>query len=221
MTRIEGATASWGKPLLRLVYRIAHRKVGQIAERDTARAIEPLEAYGHLPGLMLSYSMLESATGKANRVEHRLKDLAVLKAATLSHCEYCIDIASSIARKTGLSDEQLLALPSYRENELFDELEKLVLDYAVGISRTPIDVPDALFASLREHFDERQMVELTNEIALENMRARFNTALGIGAAGFTEGMVCARAETAPAVSNDAPPHTADVPSAASEVPSTA
>jgi AhpD family alkylhydroperoxidase len=221
MTRIEGATASWRKPLLRLVYRIAHRKAGQIAERDTARAIEPLEAYGHLPGLMLSYGMLESATGKANRVERRLKDLAALKAATLSHCEYCIDIASSIARKAGLSDEQMLALPSYRESELFGELEKLVLDYAVGISRTPVDVPDALFASLREHFSERQIVELTNEIALENMRARFNTALGIGAAGFTEGMVCARPETGPATSNDGPLPTAKAPSASSGVPSVA
>jgi AhpD family alkylhydroperoxidase len=221
MVRIAGATANWRKPLLRLVYWIAHRKVGQIAERDTARAIEPLEAYGHQRGLMLSYSMLESATGKANRVERRLKDLAVLKAATLSHCEYCIDIASSIARKAGLSDEQLLALPRYRESDLFDELEKLALDYAVGISRTPVDVPDALFASLRKHFDERQMVELTNEIALENMRARFNTALGIGAAGFTEGMVCARPETAPAVSSDGPPHTGDAPSASSGIPSTA
>ena len=171
--------------------------------------------------------MFEAATGQAEpRKSSVSRMLAVLKAGALSHCEYCIDIASSIARKTGLSDEQLLALPSYRESELFDELEKLVLDYAVGISRTPIDVSDALFASLREHFDERQMVELTNVIALENMRARFNTALGIGAAGFTEGMVCARAETIPAaattaVPQDSPFHAADVRSPASGVPSTA
>jgi hypothetical protein len=32
-------------------------------------------------------------------------------------------------------------------------------------------------------------------IALENMRGRFNLALGIGAAGFSEGMVCAVPET--------------------------
>jgi hypothetical protein len=46
-------------------------------------------------------------------------------------------------------------------------------------------------AQLREHFDDAQLVELTHFIALENMRGRFNLALGIGAAGFTEGMVCA------------------------------
>jgi len=44
---------------------------------------------------------------------------------------------------------------------------------------------------LQSHFDEAQLVELTNVIALENMRGRFNLALGIGAAGFSEGSVCA------------------------------
>ena len=66
-----------------------------------------------------------------------------------------------------------------------------MLDYAVGMSRTPVEESDALFAGLREHFDEAQIVELTHLIALENMRGRFNLALDIGAVGFSEGMVCA------------------------------
>ena len=45
---------------------------------------------------------------------------------------------------------------------------------------------------LKQHFDDAQLVQLTHLIALENLRARFNVALGIGAAGFSEGMVCAR-----------------------------
>jgi alkylhydroperoxidase family enzyme len=82
-------------------------------------------------------------------------------------------------------------LPNYRERDLFTNLEKLVLDYATGMSRTPVEVPNALFARLRRHFDEAQLVELTSAIALENMRGRFNLALGVGAAGFSEGLVCA------------------------------
>ncbi len=54
-----------------------------------------------------------------------------------------------------------------------------------------MEVSDALFAHLREHFADAQIVELTHVNALENMRGRFNLALGIGAAGFSEGMVCA------------------------------
>lgn len=47
------------------------------------------------------------------------------------------------------------------------------------------------FERLREHFDEAKITELTHVIALENLRGRFNLALGIGAAGFSAGMVCA------------------------------
>jgi hypothetical protein len=54
-----------------------------------------------------------------------------------------------------------------------------------------VEVSDALFAKLRKQFDDAQLVNLTHVIALENMRGRFNVALGIGAAGFSEGMVCA------------------------------
>ena len=59
------------------------------------------------------------------------------------------------------------------------------------MSRTPVNVPDELFGRLRRHLDDGQLVELTHHIALENMRGRFNLALGIGPAGFSDGMVCA------------------------------
>jgi hypothetical protein len=48
-----------------------------------------------------------------------------------------------------------------------------------------------LFDKLRQHLDDGQIVELTHHIALENMRGRFNLALGIGPVGFSDGMVCA------------------------------
>jgi alkylhydroperoxidase family enzyme len=109
----------------------------------------------------------------------------------VTQCEYCIDLGSQVARRWGISDQELLALPSYRSSGLFSELESLVLDYAVGMTRTPCDVPASLFAELRRNFDDAQLVELTHVIAMENMRGRFNLALGIGAAGFSSGMVCA------------------------------
>jgi AhpD family alkylhydroperoxidase len=195
MSRIEGAKAGWRKPLLGFVYAMTRRHMRDIAENQTERAIEPAEVYGHLPSVLIGYGMFVGAAEKQGGVDKSLKGMATVKAATLTHCEYCIDIASSAARKSGLRDAQLLALPNYRESEEFSDLEKLVLDYTVAITRTPVEVSDELFASLREHFDERQIVELTSAIAIENLHARFNAALDIGSAGFTEGMVCAVPET--------------------------
>ncbi len=58
------------------------------------------------------------------------------------------------------------------------------------MTRTPVDVPDALFAALRAHFSDAQMVELTAAIAWENYRARFNRPFLIGPAGFSTGAYC-------------------------------
>jgi AhpD family alkylhydroperoxidase len=206
MSRIEGVSGKRAGPFTRLTLWFARRKTAQLTGRSPAGMtgmIEPTEAYAHIPQLMLGYGMLEQATAKLDRVEERVKVLAEMKAATLTHCEWCIDIGSQIARRAGVSDEQLLALPRYRESELFDDLEKLVLDYAVGMSRTPVSVSDELFRKLQSHFDEAQLVELTNVIALENMRGRFNLALGIGAAGFCDGTVCAVPDPPPSDASDA------------------
>jgi 4-carboxymuconolactone decarboxylase len=195
MARIAGVSAKEGGLRLKLVYFFTRRGLAKLAGRQPAqpeRMLEPLEMFAHLPGLLNGYGKLEQANAKLDRLDQRTSDLAELKAATMTSCEYCIDLGSQVARqRSGLRDEELLALPRYRESDLFSEVEKLVLDYAVGMSRTSVEVSDALFARLREHFDEAQLVQLTFVIALENLRGRFNLALGIGAAGFSEGMVCA------------------------------
>ncbi len=65
-----------------------------------------------------------------------------------------------------------------------------MLRYAVAMTETPVEVPDELFAELRNHFGPQQMVELTSAIAWENYRARFDHAFGIEAEGFSDGAVC-------------------------------
>jgi len=153
--------------------------------------IEPLELYAHLPGLLQGVGMMAQATAQLDGLDRRLHALASLKSATLTHCEYCIDIGSQVSRQWGLTNEELLALPNYRASALFSDLDRLVMDYAVGMSRTPVEVSDELFDTLRQHFDAAQLVELTHLIAVENMYGRFNHALGVGSAGFSDGMVCA------------------------------
>jgi alkylhydroperoxidase family enzyme len=170
------------------------------SKREYGTVVEPTRVYAHHPTIMLGYGALEYATAKGDRVPHDLKALAATKAAALAGCEFCMDIGSSISAKAGISEAKLRALPDYATNDEFSDVERLVLDFAVGMTRTPVDVPDDLFARLREHFDEPQLVELANEIAIENYRARFNWAFDIGAQGFTEGAYCVRPEAVPSSS---------------------
>jgi 4-carboxymuconolactone decarboxylase len=95
-----------------------------------------------------------------------------------------------------VTEAQLRSLQNYVESDAFTPLEKLVLDYAVAMTLTPVEVSDDLFAALRSHFDEGQLVELTTAIAWENYRARFDHALGVESQGFSEGAYCALPERA-------------------------
>ena len=66
-------------------------------------------------------------------------------------CEFCVDFGSQICRNSGLSDEELLALPRYRHSDLFTEREKVALDYTRSVScAPPVDVSDDLFARPHE-----------------------------------------------------------------------
>jgi len=90
-----------------------------------------------------------------------------------------------VGRKAGLSGDKLLALSDFEHSAEFSELEKSVLRYATAMTATPVRVSDELFAELRSHFNERQLVELTSAIAWENYRARFNHAFEVEAEGLS------------------------------------
>ena len=170
----------------RMLARLAGLQTGA-----TAGMLEPLRMYAHIPRLLNAYGRLEQAESKLDILSPRHRALAELKSATTVGCEYCIDLGSQIARQWGLTDEELLAMADYRNAACFSDLDKLILEYATAISRTPVEVSDRLFDALRAHFDTPQLVGLTHVITLGNLRARFNVALDIGSSGFSGNRVCA------------------------------
>ena len=86
--------------------------------------------------------------------------------------------------QAGASDDKIRQVPTWRESSLFSPLERDALEYAERLTVTGDKVTDELFARLRGHFSEAQVVELTAVVALENFRSKFNPPLGIEAQGF-------------------------------------
>ena len=191
MARIQGVRREQAGPMVKLVYRLGPRMMKKLTGRDpqTGSGLEPIEIWAHQPKMMTGMGRFNQAVRKGKSVDERTKNLVELKGAQMIGCEYCVDLGSQICRNSGFSDEELLALPRYRQSELFTEPEKTALDYAVAVMRTPVEVTDDLFARMKEHFSDEQMVEITALLTLVNLD-RFNAAFGIGSAGFSEGMVC-------------------------------
>jgi len=86
--------------------------------------------------------------------------------------------------QAGASDDKIRQVPTWRESSLFAEMERAALEYAERMTITGEKVSDELWARLRSHFSEAQMVELTAAVALENFRSKFNVPLGVESQGF-------------------------------------
>ena len=76
-------------------------------------------------------------------------------------------------------------VPRWRESDVFTPLERDVMEYAEAMSQTPPTVTDELSARLLDQLGAPALVELTAWIALANLYARTNVALGIEAQGFS------------------------------------
>jgi alkylhydroperoxidase family enzyme len=191
MARMQGVPQDQAGPVVKLVYRFMRKGTQKLTGREAARGsgIEPIELWAHQPKMLSGMGKFQAAVRKGNTVDERLKYLVELKGAQMIGCEFCVDLGSQICRNSGFSDEELLALPRYRESDLFTEREKLALDYTVAVMRTPVEVTDALFALMKEHFTDEQLVEITALLTVVNVN-RLNAAFGVGSAGFSEGMVC-------------------------------
>lgn len=162
------APSSWKT---RLVYALSRWQQGAV--------ITPLKvAWARLPeGLRLVYEM--------NKLDDRLTlppELHLLVktfVATVNGCAFCQDIAMAEAPGEDLPMDKLEALLDYESHPAFDEAERAALRYADEATRE-VEVTDETFASLRAHFSEREIVEITVLVALENFYNRMNRPLGIG-----------------------------------------
>ena len=149
MARIAGLSAGEAGPYLTLAYHFTCRSIRQLTGRETDPIFDPIEMYAHLPRLLRGYALLEQATAELHRID-RPRPLAELKAATLSHREYCIDLGPRVWRRWGVTDEDLLALPSYHTSALFTKLDKRSASFslsAIFMSSVP---STCLFPSTRQ-----------------------------------------------------------------------
>ena len=191
MARIDGVTKSQAGLVVKLVYTFGPRAMKKLPGREpqAGNGMEPIEIWAHQPKMMTGMGRFNQAIRSGKSVSERIRNLVELKGAQMIGCEFCVDLGSQICRNSGLSDEELLALPRYRSSDLFTDREKAALDYTTGVMRTPVDVSDEVFARLKEHFSDKQIVEITALLTLVNVD-RFNAAFGIGSAGFSAGQVC-------------------------------
>lgn len=112
--------------------------------------------------------------------------LAVMSAAVEVGCSWCVDFGYWQFHHNGVDPQKLNDVAAAATSTAYSPAERLVIDYAAAMSRTPVEVTDEMVEQLREHFTDPQVVELTALVALENQRSRMNAALGLSSQGFSD-----------------------------------
>ncbi|HWI42625.1 MAG TPA: carboxymuconolactone decarboxylase family protein [Nocardioides sp.] len=134
----------------------------------------------------------ESRAAKCDALDADLKSYALMASAAAIGCSWCLDFGYYLAHNEGLDLAKVRQVPVWRDSEAFTELEREVMDYAEAMTETPPTADEAMVARLTEQLGTEAVVELTYFIALENLRSRMNSAMGLATQGFAD-----RCELAP------------------------
>ena len=133
----------------------------------------------HSPELANAWFDLNQAVRYGTQIDGQSRELAVIRVAILNEVEYVQRAhGPAYALREGLTVEQVAAIGNWQSSDLFNARQRALLAYTDAMTRD-IDVPDDVFAEVRKHFTERQIVELTMLIGAYNMLTRFLKALKV------------------------------------------
>jgi AhpD family alkylhydroperoxidase len=131
------------------------------------------------PPLAHGWEQMLSAVRNHSSVPAALRELAILRVAVLNRAPYEFDAHVPHALKAGMPQARIDAVREKGISPLFDAAERAVLALTDCMTRD-IEVPDAVFARVREQFDDRALTEMVATVAAYNMVSRFLVALHVG-----------------------------------------
>ncbi|MCB0907905.1 MAG: carboxymuconolactone decarboxylase family protein [Nocardioidaceae bacterium] len=169
--------ADLDNPSGRLVTLVSRRLYGEV--------LDGVYVMAHHRKLMWAVAGFERKVQRWHELDPQLKAFAVMASAAEIGCSWCLDFAYFLAHTDGLDETKAREVPRWRQSSLFTDLERDVMEYAEAMTATPPTVTDEMVTSLVERLGEPGLVELTQMVALENMRSRVNAAMGLRSQGFS------------------------------------
>ena len=158
-----------------------HPELADLIQRFSAgrrgRLINIYRMLLNAPPLAESWFNHSNAVRWKTTLSGRLREIVIIRVGHLAQCDYVLrQHVPALALADGLSVEECDALADWACSQFFDPRERAALAYADTMTRD-IAVPDDVFAAVKRHFDDRQIVELTVLIGSYNMNARVLRAL--------------------------------------------
>jgi len=120
------------------------------------------------PGALKAMYALETYV-KHCGLEKPLIELIKLRASQINGCAYCIDMHTKDARAAGETEQRLYLLNAWREAPFYSDRERAALEWTEAVTLvSQTHVPDEVYESVKKHFTEQEMVNLTVAVATIN-----------------------------------------------------
>ncbi len=128
------------------------------------------------PKILRAYVQMMGAVSdpETSEVDGGFKRLIAHVASRAAGCRYCMSHTAGLARGSGIDDAKLEAVWEYSTSPFYTAAERIALDVALAAGGVPNGVTDEMFAKLREHWSDGQIVEIVAMIALFGFLNRWN-----------------------------------------------
>jgi alkylhydroperoxidase family enzyme len=159
------------------VYEGVTRQWGRISNFSKVLAHQPAA----LAGWMLPNGAIRLDNVKGDPDYVKVLQLVIIKTSSLNKSAYCMSHNVPLGKKIGLADEQIAAARSedYATSPALDERQKAALAWADAVTRMTARDDDAAFAAMKQHFTEKQIVEITGFCGMWNYSNRLCEALHV------------------------------------------
>jgi alkylhydroperoxidase family enzyme len=156
------------------------------SKRVYGKVLDPARALAHNPRVLWTDLRFEQSVAKWKNLDPTLKTLAVMASAASIGCSWCMDFGHWESQRHGMDVRKLQGVPMWRDSDVYAPLERDVMEYAEAMTANPPRVEDELAKRLLTALGEAAFVELTAMVAVENLRSRMNSALGLTSQGFKD-----------------------------------
>ena len=129
----------------------------------------------HKPKMVKALALLaQSVWDPASKVPLGFKRLVAYMASRKHGCNYSMAHAAEAAHRAGIDDAKLDAVIDYRSSALYNDAERVALEFAEAAASQPNVVTDERMARLKQHWSDEQIVEFAGAVSLNGFLNRWN-----------------------------------------------
>jgi AhpD family alkylhydroperoxidase len=130
--------------------------------------------------LFEAYNTAYLASRMDNHLGPRVTELVRLAIANTTRCQVCLAGRHPAAVAEGMDESLVLAIPLLAAEDLpgFTAAERAAVRFALKFGTDHLSVDESDSVALREHFDDRQIVELAL-LCTMSLMGRFSAMLGL------------------------------------------